>query len=80
MCVCVFVFVFMCVCVCFCFLLFRQVALFKSMAAAADWGNSLRITSGSFQVAEVAPAMRNAFEKEVCTINMYVPRMRHVEL
>lgn len=35
------------------------------MAAAADWANSLRITSGSFQVAEIAPAMRKTFEKEV---------------
>lgn len=42
-----------------------QVALFKSMAAAADWANSLEITSGSFQVAEVAPAARRAFEEEV---------------
>lgn len=45
-----------------------QVALFKSMAAAADWANGLTITSGSFQVAEVAPAMREAFEKEVCCL------------
>ena len=36
------------------------------MAAAADWANSLEITSGSFQVTEVAPAMRKAFEEEVC--------------
>lgn len=42
-----------------------KVALFKSMAAAVDWANGLEITSGSFQVAEVAPAMRRAFEKEV---------------
>ena len=45
---------------------FFQVALFKSMAAAADWANGLDITSGSFQVAEVAPARRKAFENEVC--------------
>ena len=44
---------------------FFKVALFKSMAAAVDWANSLDITSGSFQVAEVAPAMRRAFEREV---------------
>eukprot|EP00752_Nemacystus_decipiens_P014799 g13175.t1 len=42
-----------------------KVALFKSMAAAVDWANGLEITSGSFQVAEVAPAMRRAFEREV---------------
>lgn len=35
------------------------------MAAAVDWANGLEITSGSFQVAEVAPAMRRAFEREV---------------
>lgn len=35
------------------------------MAAAADWANGLEIKSGSFQVAEVAPAMREAFEREV---------------
>ncbi|CAM9453683.1 unnamed protein product [Ectocarpus sp. 8 AP-2014] len=46
-----------------------KVALFKSMAAAVDWANGLtldrEITSGSFQVAEVVPDMRKAFEKEV---------------
>lgn len=35
------------------------------MAAAVDWANGLEITSGSFQVAEVAPAMRREFEREV---------------
>ncbi|CAN0538100.1 unnamed protein product, partial [Ectocarpus sp. 12 AP-2014] len=39
------------------------------MAAAVDWANGLtldrEITSGSFQVAEVVPDMRKAFEKEV---------------
>lgn len=51
-----------------------QVALFKSMAAAADWANGLDITSGSFQVAEVAPARRKAFEKEVrmCVHDLFV--------
>lgn len=46
-----------------------KVALFKSMAAAVDWANSVtidkEITSGSFQVTEVAPSMRRAFEREV---------------
>lgn len=39
------------------------------MAAAADWANSLKIKSGSFQVAEVAPNMHKAFEREVCRIH-----------
>ncbi|CAM9122136.1 unnamed protein product [Ectocarpus sp. 12 AP-2014] len=47
----------------------KVVALFKSMVAAVDWANGLtldrEITSGSFQVAEVVPDMRKAFEKEV---------------
>ncbi|CAN0349787.1 unnamed protein product, partial [Hapterophycus canaliculatus] len=46
-----------------------KVALFKSMAAAVDWANGVtldrEITSGSFQVTEVAPSMRRAFEREV---------------
>lgn len=58
------------------FSLVLKVAVFKSMAAAVDWANGLEITSGSFQVAEVAPFMRNEFEQEVLCVMVSPARQR----